>query len=193
MSTKHAANHYKFVKQIRGTMKACLKLNSAYLMYSFWTLPRLWCTDAVNSKDRNETPLNLIAFACIHCEKTSLIIIYLLMQALYLLCWMTVITHGYGFGLRSLPDQTKPYLSFPPDQEDPFKDTSYTVILMESLKGIPPRNWVFVYLCKCICAKNYLDFLVSCGWPSAPNSEKFATGYKSHLDTQQGILKYKKN
>ena len=60
---------------------------------------------------------------------------------------------------------------------------------MGSLKGIPPRNCVFVYLCK---HKMYLDLLVSCGWPSAPNSEKFATGYKSHLDTQQGILKYKK-
>ena len=60
---------------------------------------------------------------------------------------------------------------------------------MGSLKGIPPRNCVFVYLCK---HKMYLDLLVSCGWPSAPNSEKFATGYKSYLDTQQGILKCKK-
>ena len=41
MSTKHVANHYKFVEQIKGTMKACLKLTSPYLMYSFWTPPRL--------------------------------------------------------------------------------------------------------------------------------------------------------
>ena len=41
MSTKHVANHYKFVEQIRGTMEACLKLTSPYLMYSFWTPARL--------------------------------------------------------------------------------------------------------------------------------------------------------
>ena len=48
MSTKHVANHYKFVEQIKGTMKACLKLTSPYLMYSFWTPPRLAAMQAIS-------------------------------------------------------------------------------------------------------------------------------------------------